>query len=299
MQSGYFFKIARNRMSNLRFTVRDNSVGVEIHHANLGFGVSAQHILQIRELLNKHRVVVFANQQMDDEQLKDFAFRIGPPFVVDQRMPVLGSDEEKTDHVLVVANQAPEYKRTYLGCQEVLPHSDHQWLRCPSAVSLLYAVDISDQSPPTTWIDMAHAYTTLDTNTRSLIDDLRLITYNPFFRPFGSVRAHYVDRTTEIPPGDTFAHPLVTTHLETREKILYLNAAYEVELVGVEYKAGKALVARLQAHVEESRLRYAHQWKRGDLVLWDNRATLHYRPAFESSVRRVLKRVSIAGSIPV
>jgi taurine dioxygenase len=145
---------------------------------------------------------------------------------------------------------------------------------------------------------MAKAYTLLDMETRSLIQDLRLITFNPFYRPFGSVSTKYVDRRIDTPPGETFAHPLVRTHPETKEKILYLNLAYELEIVDVPVEIGMSLITRLQEHIRALQFREVHHWKNGDIVLWDNQSTIHYREAFDPKVRRVLKRVSIAGGIP-
>ncbi|MBZ8183147.1 TauD/TfdA dioxygenase family protein [Oscillatoria salina] len=285
-------------MSNLQFTENENGVGVTVHYANLAASLSPHHTLQIRQLLNCYRLVIFPNQNLTDEHLSNFAFRFGPPFVPDNSFPVLSSAEGESTPVVIIGNQADDYPNSYLGFQEVLPHSDHQWLRCPSSASLLYAVDITENSSPTIWFDMARAYTLLDRETRDTIQDLRLITYNPFYRPFGSVSAKYVDRRVDVPPGATFPHPLVRTHPETREQILYLNAAYEIELVGIPYDVGSPLIARLHEHIQDLEYRYEHQWQNGDLVLWDNQATLHYRPAFDPSVRRVLKRVTIGGGIP-
>lgn len=284
-------------MSNLQYTENEGGLGVTVQYANLAAGLSAHHTLQIRQLMNRYRVVIFPNQNLTDGHLSDFAFRFGPPFISDKSFPVLGNAEGESE-LVIVGNRADEYPNSYLGCQEVLPHSDHQWLRCPSSASLLYAVDISENSSPTIWIDMARAYSLLDTETRDIIQDLRLITYNPFYRPFGSVSAKYVNRLIDVPPGTTFAHPLVRTHPETHEKILFLNAAYEIELVGVPYDVGAKLIARLHEHIQGMECSYEHVWQSGDVVLWDNQATLHHRPEFAPTVRRVLKRVTIGGGIP-
>lgn len=286
-------------MSNLRYSEHEHGLGVTIHHADLSVGLSPHHTLQIRELMNRHRVVIFHGQDLTDEALLEFAIRFGPLFTASRDCPVLGSAEtDDPDPVTIIGNQAHEYVRSYLGHQELLPHSDHQWLRCPSSASLLYAVDIHPESAPTIWTDMARAYSLLDEDTRDVIEGLRLITYNPFYRPFGSVVAKYVNRAIDVPPGKTFPHPLVRTHPETREKILYLNAAFEIELVGVPYDNGARLIAKLHGHLQGLECRYEHRWQTGDLVLWDNQATLHHRPAFAPSARRVLKRVTLAGGSP-
>jgi len=284
-------------MTKLPFSENHNGVGVTVHEANIATGITAAQVLQIQDLLNRHRVVVIPNQTLTDEQLQDFAFKFGPPFVPDDKSPVLGS-KDSAGSIVVVGNQAHEFAKSYLGHQEVLPHSDHQWLRCPSSASLLYALDIEEGSPPTIWTDMVKAYSLLDSETQRTINELQLTTFNPFYRPFGSVSAKYVDRREDVPPGETFSHPLVRTHPLNHEKVLYLNLAYEMEIAGISYEDGKRIWSMLCDHVEQLSFRYEHHWKKGDLVFWDNRATIHYRPSFDSTVRRVLKRVTIGGEIP-
>ncbi len=284
-------------MDKFRISENSNGIGVTVHDADLASELKPMQILQIQALLHQYRVVVFPRQDLKDDHLKEFAFRFGPPFVSDNKNPVLGSSDS-VGSIVIVGNQAHEYANAYLGNQEVLPHSDHQWLQCPSSASLLYALDIENDAAPTVWFDMVQAYKQLDSEMRTMLDGLKLITFNPFYRPFGSVSAKYVDPTQDIPPGETFPHPVIRTHPFTGEKILYLNLAYELAFAGLPYDTGSQLFWSLHDHVVNLQYRYEHQWKNGDLVLWDNRATIHYRPAFESQVRRVLKRVTIGGEIP-
>jgi taurine dioxygenase len=188
-----------------------------------------------------------------------------------------------------------------LGHHELSAHADHHWTPVPSSGSLLYALEVPRVGGETTWIDLAAAHDALDEATRQAIEPLQLITYNPFLRrlnPLASGRfPHY--RTPEIEPLTPFAtHPLVRTHPDNGRKILYLDEATEVELVGVDPVAGQALVERLRAHLRQLRFAYTHRWQVGDVVYWDNQATLHARSAFDPSERRLLKRISLSGSRP-
>lgn len=284
-------------MNSINLTEHKNGVGVTLHGIDLTCDLTSTIIIQIQELLNKYKVVVFKDQQLTDEQLSHFIFRFGPPFASDNKFPVLGS-KDAAGPIVVVGNQAHEYTNSYLGHQEVLPHSDHQWLQCPSSASLLYAIDIHANSAPTVWFDMVEAYKMLDSETKSIIDHLKLITYNPFFRPFGSVSEKYVNRNEDIPPGEVFPHPLVRTHPLTQEKILFMNIAYEVEFERMSFDNGNKLFKRLYDHILNLENKYEHHWNNGDVVFWDNRATIHYRPSFNSNVRRVLKRITIGGEMP-
>ena len=91
---------------------------------------------------------------------------------------------------------------------------------------------------------------------------------------------------------------MAATHPETGRKLLYLDYATEVEVVGLGPAEGEELIAGLREHLNQAKYYYRHQWSVGDIVLWDNLATLHNRPAFDPNQRRVLKRISLAGGRP-
>lgn len=252
---------------------------------------------EIQKILFKHKVIVIKKQQLTDEALLQFALKFGPIFNANKAQ-VLGSTNGKTPEVVVVGNNAPEYKEAFLGCQEVLPHSDHQWLEEPSSLSMLYAIDVTKDSPPTKWTDMAEVYKALPLKLQSEISKKRIITFNPFYRPFGEVFAKYINRFEDIPPGEQVSHPVVRTHPFTSQKILYMHRAYEMEFENEPYECGFKVWNTLNNYIDNSNFTYEHHWENGDLVIWDNRATIHYRRQFDATIRRVLKRVSIAGERP-
>ena len=77
-----------------------------------------------------------------------------------------------------------------------------------------------------------------------------------------------------------------------------MNIAYEVEFQKINYGDGFDLFNKLKNHILSLDCKYEHHWENNDLVFWDNRATIHYRPSFDSNVRRVLKRITIGGEKP-
>ena len=251
----------------------------------------------LQYLLYNFKVLIIKNQNLNDKELKKLASNFGDFFTTNKANPTLGSVDNSSP-VVIVGNKADEFELSYLGNQEVLPHSDHQWLEKPSSVSLLYALDIHNGAAPTIWYDMEKIYDALPTDIKNKINPLKILTYNPFFRPFGSVSAKYVDRYLDVPQGETYDHPLVRTHPFTDRKSLYLHKAYEMEFIGLSVKEGKQLMKFLHKHIEELPFKYVHQWKNNDIVIWDNRSTIHYRPTFNENIRRVLKRISIAGEKP-
>jgi taurine dioxygenase len=273
-----------------------NNVGVEIS-IDINKFINAESFEKIRKLLFEYKVVIIKKQHLTDEKLLEFALKFGVIFNAN-KFQVLGSKYSKTPEIVVVGNNAPEYKEAFLGYQEVLPHSDHQWLEEPSSISMLYAIDVAQDSAPTKWTDLTSVYNTLPTELKTEISNKKIITFNPFYRPFGEVFAKYVNRVNDIPPGEQVSHPLVRTHPVTNSKILYMHRAYEMEFEDEPFDAGITLWNTLNKYIDNSEAIYEHFWENGDLVIWDNRATLHYRKQFDSHIKRVLKRVSIGGEKP-
>ncbi len=252
-------------------------------------------VLRLKRALDDHHILIYKNQTLSDEAYLAFATYFGSVFHSQADVPVLGS----ADHQGV----APDVVRVsnteggYTGTGELHPHIDHQWTPLPSAGSLLYALQVPSRGGDTTWFNLARAYDDLDDATKHQIDTLQLITYNPFVRADGQKRPLY--RTPDVTPlGHGFPHPLVRTHPSSGRKLVFLSAQSEVEVLGVDPAVGQALIERLRAHIQQPTYQYTHRWQVGDIVHWDNQATLHARTAFDPNEQRVLKRVSLAGARP-
>lgn len=286
--------------TRLGWSIRDLDapLGAEVQGLDAREPLRASQVLAIKHTLQARRIVVLRGQQLDDPQFLRLATYFGSVFQPPQDVPVLASDPYggNTPAIVKVSN----VDDGVLGHHELSAHSDHHWTPEPSAGSLLYALEVPRVGGQTTWIDQVAAYEALDAATRAEIDGLKLITYNPFLRrlhPLESGFPRY--RTPDIEPLTPYeVHPLVRTHPDTGRKVLFLDEATEVELVGVDPVRGQALIERLRAHLLQPRFAYTHRWQIGDIVYWDNQATLHARTGFDPSERRVLKRISLSGSRP-
>jgi len=261
--------------------------------------LNARQALALKKALRERHILVLRKQRLDDAQFLRLARSFGDVFQPPADVPVLASDPYggNTPAIVKVSN----VDDGVLGHHELSAHADHHWTPVPSSGSFLYALEVPKVGGDTTWVNLAAAYDALDDATKLAIDGLQLITYNPFLRrlkPLASgVFPHY--RTPDIEPLTPFeAHPLVRTHPDSGRKVLYLDEATEVEVVGLDAARGQALVERLRAHLLQPRFAYTHRWQVGDIVYWDNQATLHARTAFDAGERRVLKRISLSGSRP-
>lgn len=263
-------------------------------------------IYRLKQALAEHLILIFKNQRLDDLQYLAFASYFGSIFRPSADNPVLATQTETGTPPDVVPVSNAVGQGDYTGHGELSPHADHQWTPQPSFGSLLYAIELPKDGGQTSWFNTIQAYNALDEATKQHIDQLQLITYNPFVR-----RQHLKDndnngygssplyRFKDQPIiGHAYPHPLVHTHPESGRKALWLNTHSEVELVNYDDQAGSELIASLREYLLKPEFRYEHQWQQGDIVFWDNQVTLHSRKPFPSEQRRLLKRISLAGGRP-
>ena len=286
------------RLAPFRITPLQAALGAQVTGLDATQPLPASQVRALKHALLAHHILIIKNQVLEDQAFARLASYFGSVFQPPANVPVLGSDPYggNTPDVVHVSNLAGGV----LGHDELSAHADHQWTPTPSAGSLLYAIEVPSVGGDTTWYNLAAAYDDLDAATRRQIDGLQLITYNPFLRklkPLAGGPPLY--RTPDIEPLTPFeVHPLVRTHPDSGRRILSLAAQTEVEVVGLDPQQGAALVARLRAHLLQPRYAHTHRWSVGDIVYWDNQATLHARSAFDNGERRLLKRISLAGSRP-
>lgn len=281
-------------LTEVKITPLDGPLGAVVTGLDARQPVKPETILQLKQTLRDRHILIFKNQTLTDEQLLQFSRYFGDLFVPPDEIPVLASKPGFTPVVISIAN----VEGGYTGTDELQFHSDHHWTPCPSSGSLLYALEVPERGGDTYWLNLNLAYETLDESTKRRIADLQLITYNPFLQEPGTPKPTY-RRDRSIPLiSPVFPHPLVRTHPDSGKKILYLDAATEVEVIGLEPEAGEQLIKELRVHLNQPQFYYRHKWSVGDIVYWDNQSTLHYREAFDPNSRRVMRRVSLAGSRP-
>ncbi|MBD2139714.1 TauD/TfdA family dioxygenase [Anabaena sp. FACHB-1237] len=283
-------------LTNIQITPLNAPLGAVVTGLDASQKISPQVILELKQSLRDYHILIFKNQHLNDEQFLNFSFNFGSLFVPPDNIPVLASQPGVTPVIIPVSN----VDNGYTGTGELAFHSDHKWTPYPSSGSLLYALEVPSQGGDTSWLNLNLAYESLDQSTKKRIANLQLITYNPFLNKPGEPRRKYREDKTIPLISPVFPHPLVRTHPESGKKILNLDYATEVEVVGLEVQEGKELIKQLRNHLYlyQPQFCYQHKWSVGDIVYWDNQSTLHYRQAFDPDQRRVLKRISLAGSRP-
>lgn len=180
-----------------------------------------------------------------------------------------------------------------LGSSEAVWHSDMTYNPKPPMGSALYAVEIPPAGGNTQFVNMYQAYDTLDAGLKERIAALRCV-HDASRNSAGGLRKGYVDNTD---PRETVGatHPLVRVHPVTGKKCLFLGRRRKAYVVGLEIEESETLLNELWAHATQDKFVWTQVWQLGDLVLWDNRCTMHRRDSFDPQTRRLLYRTQITG----
>ena len=173
-------------------------------------------------------------------------------------------------------------------------HTDESFIAEPPKATVLYAVQVPGKGGATRYVNMRLAYEKLDAKTKAEIDKLTAIHYYGKKRAGRKVPSLTDEQMKTTPP---VPHPVVRTHDETGAKALYVHETMTDYIDGMDPAASEALLRKLYDHSTQNMdLQYHHQWRTGDFVIWDNRATLHAATAdYEESEKRLLYRTMIKG----
>jgi taurine dioxygenase len=181
-----------------------------------------------------------------------------------------------------------------LGNGEAVWHTDMSYVEVPPQASALYALEVPPTGGNTSFIDMYAVYAALPDDLKARIAGRR-VKHDGTYNSGGFLRQGVTpsDDPREAPGS---LHPLVYTHPETGRPALYLGRRRNAYIDGLDLAESEALLDELWDHVDGDRFGWSHQWRKGDLVLWDNRCTMHRRDAFDPAARRVMHRTQIKGT---
>jgi taurine dioxygenase len=172
---------------------------------------------------------------------------------------------------------------------EMMFHHDTIHREDPHKATLLYSVEIPTYGGDTLFASGTAAYDTLDEKVKAKVEGRRAVNhyvYNSVVR--GDKQG--VDATSQA------AHPVIRTHDETNRKAIYVNRLMTVKIEGMPEQESDALLNFLFDHCEKPEFVYTHVWRKGDLVVWDNRCSSHARTDFPSDQRRLLLRTTVRGT---
>ncbi len=276
------------------------ALGAEIVGLDLRMPLPAATLAALRLRWHEHLVLLFRGQRLSDEQHFAFTRQFGPLEHTPQRLLELarsGGSDPGHPQVTVISNVMVNGRPIgRLGNAEALWHTDSNFVEVPPAASLLRALEIPERGGNTQFMNMYAALDCLPDDLRRAVDGL-CCKHDATHDSAGAKRAEYGEYAhPREAPGPV--HPLVRTHAETGRRALYLGRRKGAWIVGLDLRDSDALLDAIWAHVTARDLTWEHTWRVGDLIMWDNRCTMHRRDAFDGAARRVMHRTQLAGDRP-
>lgn len=282
----------------MRVTPIQPDFGAEIGGIDLAKPTNTALVEEIWRAIDTYAVLVFHDQDLTDQQLKDFAAQFGPLEIGRSAarggprrlaLPEIGdiSNLDTDSNV-----RALDDRRRLDSLGNRLWHTDASYMPTPVVLGMLHAKALPPPSPfgngETEFADMRAAYDALTPEMRASLADL--VVEHDVFWSRGQIGF------TEFPAGEREQYPpspqrLVRTHPGSKRKTLYLSA-HASHVVGWPVADGRLLLFDLNAHATQSRFVYSHTWREGDLVIWDNRCTMHRGRPHDEMQPRDLRRAT-------
>src|SRR5271165_1487709 len=279
----------------IEFTITPLSAhtGAEVHGIDLTQPVKDVVQAQLNRAFVDHSVLVFLDQHLTPDQLFKAVGLFGEVF------PQHNSRFALRDCPLVhyISNQD-----FYADGRRYIPgegyHTDHSNAACPPKATVLHAVSLPDRGGDTQYVNMHLAYDELPQATKRRLDGLKAIHVYQSRHSARKLMELSSESRSKVP--DAVAHPIVRTHPESGRKAIYINPIRTEGIVGMLETEALTLLADLLEHATQPQYQYRHQWRLGDLVMWDNRSLLHKANGdYDMSQRRYLYRIMLQGDLPV
>ncbi len=279
------------RSSSTAFQTRilSSALGAEIIGVNLCREIDEDLAARLLEAWHRSLVILLRDQHLSEEDQVRFAERFGPPAVIHTKQFV-----KKHPAVMLISNIREDGKPIgALPDGEMQFHSDQCYQERPAMASMLYAIEVPSKGGNTLFANAYAAYETLPADIKRRIDGRRAL--NAYDYDTAATK-----RGTKISDGvPTYVHPVVRTHPATGRKALYVNRLMTARIEDMPEDESTELLEFLFDHQEQRQFIYEHVWRVGDILMWDNRCTLHARTDFNPDERRLMRRVTILGEKPM
>ena len=284
-----------NKIMGYKIINNKSSLGVEVLNFEYNDISSKQKVNDLRDLWLAYSVIVFKNLKLTHEEFENFSLAFG----------VFGDDPyidsiSGYKNIIEVKRSAEEKAPPFGGSW----HSDWSFQECPPSATLLHSKIIPPIGGETFFIDTQTAYDDLSSKIKLKIKDL-MVSHSAI-RPYADDGFYALekdkDRSMAIKPSakakEFFLHPLVRTHPETKKKSLFINQVYSITVNGLNEKDSNELLEFLFFHMGQEKYIYKHRWEKNMLIMWDNRTVNHCAQGGYQGHKRLLHRITLAGSRP-
>lgn len=292
--------MASSAETSSRLTVvrRHPLIGTEVRGVDLGSPLDEATLAELNALWMEHLMLVFPDQPITDEQHIAFGRRFGELEVHPSLAHRSSHNEEiyRVSNVDEAGNIIPpkESAWQYLNLSW-LWHTDSSFREIPSKGSILHGIETTNLGGNTLFANMYAAYDDLSEDVKRKIEGKWVIHDHDFIIKQSKELSAKQDKGKydELPP---VRHPLVQLHPKTRRRCLFLSPHTMVNIDGMPEAAGRELLDELIAHATSPKYVYKHIWAKDDVIMWDNRCTMHAVEPFDNAnVRRIMHRVTLVG----
>jgi taurine dioxygenase len=266
------------------------ALGAEILGVDASRPLSDAVFSAILKAWHDHLVIVLRDQKLDEDAQVRFAQRFG------ELAPIHTSRYSETGNpaVMYVGNRKKDGKIIgALPLGEMQFHSDQCYQERPAAGTMLYSIEIPAAGGNTLFANGYKAYEALPAEIKARLGSLKAMNVYSYD---GGVQGR--DGMVSPERGVSHAHPVARTHPATGRKSLYVNRLMTHHIEGLPVDDSLRLLGVLFDTLERPEFTYEHRWRVGDVLLWDNRCTLHARRDFDPSEHRWMRRVTIKGDVP-
>jgi taurine dioxygenase len=267
------------------------ALGAEIKGVDLTAPMDPATVRDIYRAWLDHQVIVFRGQDVSDEDHIRFGNYMGKvgQYMRPKKLKTTAQASADYDSSIMLISNIRENGEPIgaLPDGEMMWHTDTTYDKNPHKATTLYSIEIPDHGGETLFSDQYGAYEALSAETKALIDGRDA--YNAF--EFGTTiktKAKY-----DSPDAKSAIHPVVLTHPETGRRALYVNELMTESIVGLDEAESRRVLDEIFATHHQPQFVYEHVWRTKDLVMWDNRCTLHARRDFPDDQRRLMRRITV------
>ena len=267
------------------------TLGADIEGVNLAQAIDDAAFETIQEAWRDHLVLRFRRQALDDNALAAFSARFGALDMAPISTTGKPFNPDRPE-IAIISNIVEAGKaKGGLGNSELVWHQDMSYKDLPPMASLLYGVETPKAGGETFFYNLYAAYEALPRDLKARIGGLSC-KHDATRNSSGQLR-HGFDAEYAHADRPGAIHPLAIRHPVSGRTALYLGRRPNAWIVGFSDADSAALLDALWAHIEGNDFSWATEWRPGDLVIWDNRCTLHRRNQLDPAMRRLMRRTQV------
>ncbi len=265
------------------------ALGAEIRGLDLALPFDEEQQADLRRHLAEHLVLVFRNQSLTPPTQIAFTRVFGPV----EPHPLPTHRDSAHPELLVLPNRPGKPAR-----RNDFWHTDMTFAECPPAASVLHALEVPENRGDTLFCNMIAAHDDLSETMRASLGAMRALhSVEPEVRAWAGAAP---DETVAARIPEAACHPVVRRHPETGRACLFVNPYFTQRFADMTVAESRPLIRFLAGHATRPENVYRHRWRIGDVVVWDNRATMHYAVHdYDETMPRLMHRTTAAGPRPV